>query len=158
MRCRNKLLGIIAIFILTSLTAAVPVDAAGLAFNWQPFIARNDLERDHLSGDILPKKAVVSREMLGQSNIEYLLRDDLEIKNNFPPGKTKKSALSKIRVTISSVNSFLIQDDETCCRGKDEKLSQIVKTLPSLLQNPSSGKALETLKLIEPQVNVGFEF
>jgi hypothetical protein len=30
--------------------------------------------------------------------------------------------------------------------------------LPSFFQSPSSEKALETLKLIEPQVNVGFEF
>jgi hypothetical protein len=158
MRCLNKLLGITTTFILISLTAAVPVDSAGLAFNWLPFIARKDLERNHLSVSILPKKSLISREILGQSDIGDLLHDYLEIKNNLPPGKTKKSALSKIKVTISQVNSFLIEEDETYCRGKDGKLSQIGRTLPSFLQNPSPEKALETLKLIEPQVNLGFEF
>ena len=158
MCCLNKLLGLTAIFILVFLTVAAPVKSAGLAYNWQLFVADKDLELIDLASGILPKKAPISKELLGQSDIEYLLYGNWEIKNYITTTKAKKSAFSKIKVTISSINSFLIQDDETYHRGKDEKISQLVRTLPSLLQSPSPDKALETLKLIEPRVNVGFEF
>jgi hypothetical protein len=160
MRLINKFIILITVVIsIISLAFDVYSDSNDLVFEWQPFIVNDDLELNRPAKNVLPKNLFVFEKILGQSDyIEDLLHTDLMIKNDSLKENTKKSAFSKIKVTVSSGNSFMMPGDENYSRSGDGKLSQVTKTLPSFFQNPSQEKALETLKLIEPQVNFGFEF
>jgi len=68
------------------------------------------------------------------------------------------SLLDKIKISFSSVNSFMLPYDEVYRKDDEGKLSRATRTLPSLIRSPSQDSAVETLKLIEPQINLGFEF
>lgn len=150
-----KLLNIIAVFIF--LTGFAFADSTGVVFDWQPFIVDDSLKLDHPSGNILPKKPLFSKEIPGKFNAtEEFLHGDLKAINNSSDSTAKKSALSKIKVTFST--GFMLPGDEVHLRGQDEKLSRTANILSSILRNPSQETAVETLKLIEPQVNFGFEF
>ena len=157
MRLFNKLFSVIAVFI--SLAGIAFADSAGIVFDWQPFIVNDYLKLNHPSENILPKKLFVPEEILGKfDDLDELLHSDLKTINNSPDVTTKKSALSKIKVTFSPGTSFMLPPDEIYSRDKDGKLSRAASILPSLLRSPSQETAVETLKLIEPQVNLGFEF
>lgn len=160
MRLFNKLFSTITVLILfISLADIVLADSTGLVFNWQPFIVHDYLKLGHHSGNIFPKNSFVYEEQERQfDDSEELLHSNLKTINNSPDVRTKKSSLFKIMVTLSPGNSFMLPGDEMYSRGKDGKLSQAAKTLPSFFQNPSQDTVVETLKLIEPQVNLGFEF
>ena len=156
MRLVKKLLIVIAIFI--SWTGIVLADSNGIVINWQPFIVKEYLELNQPMKNILPKNLFAIEEKWGQfADIEEFLHSDLMI-NNSPKATTKKSALSKIKLSVSQYNSFMMPGDENYVSGKDGMLSQAARILPSLFRNPSQEMTLETIKLIEPQVNLGFEF
>jgi len=157
MRLINELLCVIAIFI--SWASIVLADSNGIVINWQPFIVKDSLELSQPLKNTLPKNLFAPEEKWRQfDDIEEFLHSDLTMINNSQKVTTKKSALSKIKISVSQVNSFMMPSDEIYSSGKDGKLSQAARTLPSLLRNPSQETTLETLKLIEPQVNFGFEF
>jgi hypothetical protein len=157
MRFFNKLFSVIVIFI--SLSGIAFADSTGIVFDWQPFIVYDYLKLNHPMENILPKKLLVSEIILGKfNNVEELLPSDLKTINNSSDVTAKKSAFDKIKVTFSAGNSFMLPPDEIYLRGKEGKLSRAASILPSLLRDPSQETAVETLKLIEPQVNLGFEF
>jgi len=157
MRLVNKLFSVIAIFI--SWAGIALADSNGIVFNWQPFVVKDYVELSQPLKNILPKNLFAPEEKWGQiADIEEFLHSDLMMINNSQKATTKKSALSKIKISVSQVNSFMLPSDENYSSGKDPNLSQAVRTLPSLLRNPSQETTLETLKLIEPRVNLGFEF
>lgn len=150
-----KLLNIIAVFIF--LTGFAFADSTGIVFDWQPFVVNDSLRLDHPSGNIIPKKPLFPKEVPGKFNTtEEFLHSDLKTINNSSDSTAKKSALRKIKVTFST--GFMLPGDEIHLRDKDEKLSRTANILSSILRNPSQETAVETLKLIEPQVNFGFEF
>lgn len=155
MRFFVKLFNIIAVFIfLTGFTFA---DSTGIIFDWRPFVVDDSLKLNHPSGNILPKKSLISEEIRGKFDVmEEFLYSDLKTIKNSSDSTPKKSALSKIKVAFST--GFMLPGDEIHLRGNDEKLSRTANILSSILRNPSQETAVETLKLIEPQVNFGFEF
>ncbi|MGV8059558.1 MAG: hypothetical protein AB2L12_16285 [Smithellaceae bacterium] len=157
MRSVNKLLTVTAVFI--SLTGMAFADSTGIVFDWQPFVINNYLDLNYSRKNTLPKDLFTSGEIWKQFyNVEELLNGDLKTINNSFDVTAKKSPTSKIKITFSSVNSFMVPGDEMYSRGKDGKLIQATRILPSLVRNPSQETAVETLKLIEPQINFGFEF
>ena len=161
MRLFNKFFSVIAVFgFFISVEGIVFADSNGIMFNWQPFIVNDYQGLNHPLKNILPKNYLfASEEMWGQyGDGEELLHIDLKMINNSNKEATKNSTLSRIKITFSQVNSFMLPGDEIYSRGKDGKLSAATRILPSLLRNPSQEMTLETLKLIEPQVNFGFEF
>jgi hypothetical protein len=156
MQLVNKFFSVMAIVI--SLADIVLADSNGLIINWQPFIAKDSLELSQPSKNTLPQNLFASEEWRQFTNIEEFLPSDSLMINNSPKATAKKSALSKIKVSVSQVNSFMMPSEENYSSSRDRNLSQAAKILPSLLRNPSQERTLETLKLIEPQVNFGFEF
>ena len=157
MRLFNKLLSVMAVSIY--LAGIALADSAGIVFDWQPFIVNDYMELNQPSKNIVTKNLFTSEKIWEQyDDIEELLHTDLKMMDNAPKVTTKKSALSKIKITVSPVNYFMMPGDENYSSGKDGKISQAARTLPSFFRNPSQGTAVETLKLIEPQVNFGFEF
>lgn len=157
MRSFNKLFNVIAFFIcMTGISFA---ESTGIVFDWEPFIVNDYLQLSNHSKKIPPKKIIIPKEILGKANnIEELLHVDLKTINNSPGVTTKKSAPIEIKVMFSFGNSFLLPYDEISSRGKDGKLSRATNILPSLVRDPSKDAAVETIKLIEPQFNLGFEF
>lgn len=158
MRLFNKLFCLIIAFI--SLSGIAFADPIGLVFDWQPFIIVNDCrDVNHPVKRILPENSFNYREISKKiNNSNEFLPNDLKIISNSPVTMAGKSALRKIKVSFSTLSSFMLPYDEIHSRGYDGKLSRAVSILPSLLLNPSQEVAIETLKLIEPQVNLGFEF
>jgi hypothetical protein len=157
MRLVNKWLIVITIFV--SWTGIVLADSNGIIINWRPFIVKDYLELNQPMKNILPKNLFAIEEKWRQfDDIEEFLHSDLLMINNSPKATAKKSMLSKIKISVSQVNSFMLPGNENISSGKDGVLSQTARMLPSLFQNPSKEMTLETLKLIEPQVNLGFEF
>jgi hypothetical protein len=156
-RLFNKLVGLFAVFI--SLAGIALADSTGIVFNWHPFIVNNYLEFNHSLKNILPKNLSTSKEIWRQfDDTDELLYSDWKTIDIVPDVTAKKSALNNIKVTFSPVNSFMLPGDEIYSKTKEGKLSQASRSLPSLLRNPSQEMAVETLKLFEPQVNLGFEF
>jgi len=152
-----RLSGVFTVFIFFS--GVVFADPPRIAFDWEPFTVNDYFKLNHENKTILPKKIFYSKEMWGQfDGIEELRDIDLRSTNNYNKQIVRKSTLSKIKITISQVNSFMLSDDEIYSKEKNGSFSRVNKILPSLLQNPSSEMALETLKLIQPQINLGFEF
>jgi len=157
MQLFNKLFNAIVFFILLADVAFA--DSAGIVFDWPPFIVHDYLKLHHPSEDFLPKRLFVPEELLGKSDdLNELLHNDLKTIDNYPGVTTRKSAFGKITITFSPGTSFMLPPDEIYSRDKDGKLSRAASILPSLLRNPSQETAVETLKLIEPKVNLGFEF
>jgi hypothetical protein len=155
----KKLLINIAVVIFYFWVTVIPAYSDGFAFDWLPFTARKNFEADTFYGSILPKEILFPREARNNfDDIDYLWLDNSAASKISPAAESRKSAFSNIRVTISSVNSFMMSPDESGSRGKDGMISKLAQALPALLQNPKQETVVQTLKLFEPQVNLGFEF
>jgi hypothetical protein len=147
------------ILILDFWVTAVPVYSAGIVFDWQPFTAEIKVEKAKFSPDIFLKKSLISREMRDQfSDVYYLLPGDSITDNGFSKTTDQKTVLDRIKISISRVDSFMLAPDRTASQNKDVAFGDIVRTVPSFFKNPSTDTAVQTLKLFEPQVNLGFEF
>ncbi|MEN6373556.1 MAG: hypothetical protein ABFD75_02090 [Smithella sp.] len=158
MRSFKMLLSIIGIFLCLTGTAAF-ADSSGIVFDWEPFVAIDYMQLDHPAKKILPKKSLVPKEIFRKTDdIEELLLSDFRTTNDSSIDTTKQSVLDKIKITFSSVNSFMLPYDEIYPKDKEGKFSRATQALPSLVRSPSQGTAVETLKLIEPQINLGIEF
>lgn len=126
---------------------------------WEPFTISADLALTHPSYNFLPGKVFAARKIPDLFDInEDLLRKDLLPESNMPKGNIAKSTFSKIRIRVSQVNSFMMPDNEDYSSGKDKNASRMAGVLSSFLHNPSQEKVFETLKFIEPSVNLGVEF
>lgn len=162
MRLFNKLfILIVALTFFNVLTGIILAESNGIVFNWHPFIVNDYLKLNHSQKNFLPETLFSSEEIRGQfESTEELLHNDLDLNmiDNAQKVATKKSLLSKIKITVSPVNSFMMPSDENYSRGKDGNLSRASSILPSLLRKSSQEMMLETLKLIEPQINFGLEF
>ncbi len=158
MRSFNKLFSIIGVFIC--LTGAVAfADSSGIVFDWEPFVADDYLQLSHPPKKILPEKILVPREIFRKTDdVEKLLISDSKTVKDSSSETIKNSVLDKIKITFSSVNSFMLPYDEMYSKDKERKFSRAGNTLPSLMRSPSQETAVETLKLIEPQINLGIEF
>lgn len=152
-----KLTLLIIAFII-SLSGISFAYADGIMCDWQPFKA-NDFRDINHSKKILSKNSfILSGISKKNNNIDDFLPNNFNLINNFPETKAGKSTLSKIKVSFSTVSSFMLPYDEIHARGYEGRFSRAAGALPSLLLSPSQEMAIETLKLIEPQVNLGFEF
>ena len=157
MRLATKLLSVITVFL--SLTGIALADAGGILFEWQPFLVSDNLKLGQPLNDFLPKDLFIYEAMYVKINeIDELWQNDKKTATDSPDGTTKKSVLSKVRVTFSPGNSFMLPNDEIYLRGKEGKLTKASRTISSFLRTPSQDMAVETFKLFEPQVNLGFEF
>jgi hypothetical protein len=157
MRLFKKLLN--GVFLYLFLTGIALADAGGIVLDWQPFVVDDYLKLHQPPENILPKNLFVDEAILLKfNNIDELLQSDAKTVNNSPNGTARWSALSKIKVTFSPGSSFMMPSDEMYLRGKDGKLTQATRTISTFLRTPSQDMAVETLKIIEPQVNLGFEF
>jgi hypothetical protein len=155
----QKLFIMFAILIFNCWVTVVPVGSAGIVFDWQPFVVNANLVSDGLSPDIFLNKLSVSREMLDHfDDVYYLLRDDTTVDNESSKAAVQKSTRSRIKVGVSQVNSFMLSSDEKGPPGKDGKPSETTNTVTSFFKNPSQETAVQTIKLIQPQLNLGFEF
>ena len=149
----------ICIFLLVFFALPVgPVQADGLVCEWEPFAVKSDPTTGVSSQGIL-KSVSFSREMWRRfSNNDYLAPEETKVDKSYPLRARQQSGLSKIKISLSQVNTFLLSPDEDGPPGRSVKFSDIAGIVPSLFKNPSQETAIQTLKLIQPQVNLGFEF
>ncbi len=132
---------------------------SGIMLDWQPFIISDYLKLNHPAQNILPENSISAEKIRqGLENIDTLLPEDLLIIEDQPEAETKKSLLSKIKISISPNSSFMLPGNGNYSPATEGKISRAAVILPSLIKNPSQETVLETLKLIEPQVNIGIEF
>ncbi len=149
----NRLFCLIIVFIIL-LPEIAFADSNGIVFDWQPFVVK-DFRNIHNHNKKILEYSKIYREIS-----KNLISDDLLLNNNLRlidsshDATADKSVLSKIKVSFSTISSFMLPYDEMQSRRYDGKFSRAA----SLLQNPSHDMATETLKLIEPQVNLGLEF
>lgn len=153
----NKLF-LIIIFIVFS-PGAIAVGASGLVFDWLPFTTKDyfyisQQEKSDMSGNIYSSRQLWQQYAEG----EELKTIDSSLNSEQNKQKIEKSMFSRIKITVSQINSFMLSEDERYSQRKNGNLLQAAGILPSLLKNPSSETALETLKLLQPQINLGFEF
>lgn len=133
-------------------------DPNGIVFDWQPFVVKHFRNEKH-NGFTLPKNSKVYQEISGNLNYsDEFLPNNLSLINSPPGSAAEKSVLSRIKVSFSTTSSFMLPYDEINSRSHEGKFSRATSILPSLIRNPTQETAIETLKLIEPQLNLGFEF
>ena len=147
------------IIVLICLTGSSFADSDGIIFDWEPFVADDYLQLRSPVKKIILKKTLVPKEIFRKTDdIEKLLISDSTTTKDISSETTKDSVLDKIKITFSSVDSFMLPYDEIYRKDNGGKLPRAARTLPSLIRSPSQESAVETLKLIEPQINLGFEF
>lgn len=153
----NKLFCLIFALIIAVAEIAL-ADSDSIFFDWKPFVANNAGDVNSNKKNLL-KSSIYYREISKKFNYqEELFSNNFKFSNNSPGKSSGKSILSKIKVSFSTISSFMLPYDEIHTRGYEGRLSRAAGALPSLLTNPSQEITIETLKLIEPQVNLGFEF
>jgi len=134
-------------------------DSDGIIFDWEPFAADEYLQLSHPVKKNIPKKVLMPKEIFRKTDdVEKLMIIDSQTVKDSSGEAIADSLLGKIKISFSSVNSFMLPYDEDYRKDNEGKLSRAARTLPSLIRSPSQESAVETLKLIEPQINLGFEF
>lgn len=157
MRLFVKLLNVIIVLIF--FTGSSLADSDGIVFDWELFVADDYLQLSYPAEKLIPKKTLVPKEIFRKTDdVKKLLTSDSKTSKDASSEKTKDSVLDKIKITFSSVNSFMLPYDEIYRKDNGGKIPRAARTLPSLMRSPSQESAVETLKLIEPQINLGFEF
>ena len=157
MRLFVKLLNVIIVLIF--FTGSSLADSDGIVFDWELFVADDYLQLRSPAEKIILKKTLVPKEIFRKTDdIEKLLISGSTTTKDISSETTKDSVLDKIKITFSSVDSFMLPYDEIYRKDNGGKLPRAARTLPSLIRSPSQESAVETLKLIEPQINLGFEF
>ncbi len=147
------------ILVLICLTGSSFADSDGIIFDWERFVADDYLQLRSPVKKIILKKTLVPKEIFRKTDdIEKLLISGSTTTKDISSETTKDSVLDKIKITFSSVDSFMLPYDEIYRKDNGGKLPRAARTLPSLIRSPSQESAVETLKLIEPQINLGFEF
>jgi len=144
---------------LFCLTGNLFADSEGVIFDWEPFAADEYLQLSHSVKKIIPKKVLMPKEIFRKTDdVEKLMIIDSQTVKDSSGEAIAGSFPGKIKISFSSVNSFMLPYDEVYRKDNEGKLSRAARTLPSLIRSPSQESAVETLKLIEPQINLGFEF
>jgi hypothetical protein len=155
MLCFSKLVCLLITIFIALPENAFP-DYNGIIFDWHLFIVHDFINIDNHK--IVKEESKIYREISRNLMSEEFLPNNLRLINNSLETTIDKSVLSKINVSFSTSSSFMLPYDEIQSRRDYGKFSKASSILPSLLRNPSQDMAIETLKLIEPQVNLGVEF
>jgi hypothetical protein len=156
----KEIIGLKIIIIIFCLTVAAPANSAGFVFNWQPFVVDADLALKNPRREVLINNlSVVDIDMpvSGNSRDIFSLNPDQNIDSTSKA--EKKSAPGNIKVILFPENNFITTRDKTYTNSDDEQVSRIINAMTSLIYGNSKIKSLETIgKIIEPQINLYFEF
>jgi hypothetical protein len=160
MKCIKKLIGLKVIIFIFCLTSVISANAAGFIFSWQPFIADAALTLDNPD-----KKILINNLSVADINIP-ISEDSRDIfpssadQDSIAKQKSEKKFLSgNIKFTFYQISEFMPDRYEKYTNSEDEQLSKITNAMTSLIYGDSKIKSLETIgKIIEPQVNLYFEF
>jgi len=145
--------------VLFCLSGNLFADSEGVIFDWEPFAADEYLQLSHPVKKNIPQKVLMPKEIFRKTDdVEKLMIIDSQTVKDSSGEAIAGSLPGKIKISFSSVNSFMLPYDEVYRKDNEGKLSRAARTLPSLIRSPSQESAAETLKLIEPQINLGFEF
>ena len=160
MKYMKKLIGLKLIIIISYLTIVVSASASGFIFDWQLFVANPDLALGSSSKEISIKdSSATDINMLVSGDSKDIFSLSPGQNNNSTPKSEKKSALSNIKITLSTESTFMPTQDEAYANSDDDKISKIISTMSSLMYGDSKIKTLETMgKIIEPQINFYFKF
>lgn len=160
MKCIKKLIGLKIIIFIFCLTSVISANAAGFIFSWQPFIADAALALGKPDKKILIKN-------LSFADINIPISEDF--RDIFPSSADQDSIAKQksgekflsgnIKFTFYRISEFMPDRYEKYINSEDEQLSKITNAMTSLIYGDSKIKSLETIgKIIEPQVNLYFEF
>lgn len=147
--------------IISCLMLSTSADASGFIFKWDAFLVNSDLfinppNSKSYMHDLPEVEKVAFFHHKGildhvdsSASPEGLLKHDQE----------KKSFLQNVKITISPVDSALKNKKVIYDHGDDAQISHFIDALTSLIYDDEKSKSLETLgKIIEPQINLYFEF
>jgi hypothetical protein len=148
-----SIFGFLLISFFVSANIAV---AEGTWFNWEPFVAKTELELNSPASMIFVKNLSVKDLMEINDSSDHLL--DFSKNEDLPNKEKNKSIWSRMKVTVSQTQSFMMANDDSLTPGDKDKLSRVMKALPSLMSDPTPDAAINTLKMIEPRVNLFVEF
>lgn len=156
MTLTRKILVIIS-YLMFSLSA----DASGFLFKWDTLAVNSDLflnpkdKKDYFHDLPEIKKAAFSRHEEILNHIDAPASQE----GLTSPEQEKKSSLQNVKITISPVDSALKSKNDIYDHGDDAQISQFIDALTSLIYDDAKSQSLETLgKIIEPQINLYFEF
>jgi len=160
MNCIKKLIGLKIIIFIFWLTSVISANAAGFIFSWQPFIVDAALTLGKPD-----KKNLIKN--LSFADINIPISEDF--RDIFPSSADQDSIAKQksggkflsgnIKFTFYQTNAYLPDRYEKYTNSEDEQLSKITNAMTSLIYGDSKIKSLETIgKIIEPQVNLYFEF
>jgi hypothetical protein len=160
MKCIKKLIGLKIIIFVFCLTSAISANAAGFIFSWQPFIADAALVLDNPVKATLIKNIPVADINIPISEDSRDMFSAPAYQDSLPTPKSGKKFLpDNIKFTFYQTNAYLPDRFENYTKSDDEQLSKIINDMTSLIYGDSKINSLETIgKIIEPQVNLYFEF
>jgi hypothetical protein len=138
----------------------ISANAAGFIFSWQPFIADAALTLDRPDKKTLIKNLSVADIKIPISEDSGDIFPSFADQDGIPKQKSEKKFLpSNIKFTFYQTSAFMPDRYEKYTNSEEEQLSKITNAVTSLIYGDSKIKSLETIgKIIEPQVNLYFEF
>ena len=156
----KNIIGLKIIITIFCLTIAAPANAAGFIFNWQPFVVNADLALKCPRREVLIKNlSVADIDMPVSIDSRYIFSSSPDQNNDSTSKAEKKSAPGNIKVILFPENTFITTRGKTYANSDDEQVSKIINAMSSLIYSDSKIKSLEAIgKIIEPQINLYFEF
>jgi len=155
---KKKTLQLIIIF--TIIIIASMANSSGFIFKWEPFVFDNNIFLD-------PSGEKVFTNDLSVFGLEVPIAEDYKDmpalssdQDNFSTQKSeKKSVWENIKLKISTTDRLMTNIPEKHSNIDDEKISNFINAVSSLIYNDSKIKSLENIgTIIEPQINFYFEF
>jgi hypothetical protein len=138
----------------------VPAHASGFAFEWEPFVVDEDFALGKQSKDVFINKAPFSGSNVPAFENFTDRADSTEnTKSTSTQKARKKFLLDNIKIDISSVNGVRDEKHKFYTDSDDERVSELIDAMTSLIYDDSKVKSLEDIgRIIEPQINFYFEF
>lgn len=153
MKNTNKMIIIIFVCLL-----AASANATGFIFDWEPFVIDEELPGNNPDNKTFINHPVPT---LSSEYKDYGERDNfLLFYDKQQPFETRKTALKSFSMKLDISSSPVFMDDKyKLYSDDDEKISNFVRALISLIYDDAKIKSLETIgKTIEPHINFYFEF
>jgi hypothetical protein len=148
------------IIIISCLIFTVSANASGFIFYWEPFVVNNDLALSNTGEKDFIKNSSIFDLKIPIAN-EYI--DKFALSANQMGTSTQKtenkSIPENIKINFSLAYSLVDNKSKIYSNSDDKQISNFINAITSLIYDDSKFKSLETIgKIIEPQINLYFEF
>jgi hypothetical protein len=148
------------IIIISCLIFTVSANASGFIFRWEPFVVNNDLalsntgKNDFIkNSSILDLKIPIANDYIDKFALSANQKDTSTQKTE------NKSIPKNIKINFSLADSLVDNKPKIYSNSDDKQISNFINAITSLIYDDAKFKSLATIgKIIEPQINLYFEF